>query len=267
MSGILQQIVCQKRREVEAAKFKAPIRRISVLAAKAPEPREFKHALDSEAVSLIAEVKRASPSKPNLAPLLDVVAQATVYERNGASCCSVLTDMHFDGTLDDLERVRAATTIPVLRKDFVFDEYQVYESRARGADAVLLIAAITREPEELARLVELCLHLGMLPLVEVHDAQEVSVALGAGAGLIGINNRDLRTFATDIKVTKKIRPLVPAHVPVVSESGIRNRLDVLEVAGYGVQAVLVGEVLVRAQDAAALTRELVDAGKMARGDD
>jgi indole-3-glycerol phosphate synthase len=187
-----------------------------------------------------------------------------VYAENGAAAISVLTERaHFQGSLDHLteakETLRASfadSAPPLLRKDFLFEPYQIWESKAAGADAVLLIAALM-STDELSRLVSLAGELGIECLVEAHDEREVQRALEAGAGIIGINNRDLRTFQVDLATTERLRPLIPADRVVVSESGIRTRADVERMAGGGVDAVLVGEALVRAGDVAAKMRELL----------
>ncbi len=266
MISILERIVSTKAEEVEASRALVPRREIERLAARAPAPRPFRRALAGGRVGLVAEIKRASPSKGDLAPNLDVVATARLYAENGAACCSVLTDVHFKGSLDDLRRVRAVTQIPLLRKDFIIDEYQVYESRAAGADAVLLIVGALSGGEAVGdgyvaagavgALIEVVKGVGMSAIVEVHDAVEVDVALAAGATLIGINNRDLRTFAVDRATTARLRRLIPPGIPVVSESGIICAEHVREVADYGAQAVLVGEALVTSVDVAAKVREL-----------
>ncbi len=256
MPSVLGRIVAAKRQELAAAQAHTAQAELERLAARAPAPRPFAQALVQDRVALIAEIKRASPSKGSFAPALIAEDLARVYEANGAACCSVLTDAHFQGSLEDLRRVRAAVSLPLLRKDFLFEPYQIYEARVAGADAVLLIVSVLPRAEELGRLIELAARLGMDALVEVHDPAEVRVALDAGATLIGINNRDLRTFHTDRAVTARLRPLIPAEVVVVSESGIVTAEHVHELARHNVQAVLVGEALVTAPDVAAKVREL-----------
>jgi len=255
----LDRIVAAKRAEVAAAKASAPQASLEARLPAAPPTRDFLDPLRGSGVSLIAEVKKASPSRGLLRPGLDPVALARTYRASGAAAISVLTDAeHFQGSLQHLAAVREALPDgpPLLRKDFIFDPYQVYEARCYGADAVLLIAAIL-DPDLLRELAKLAKVLGMTALVEVHDEGEVERALGAGAELIGINNRDLRTFETNLAVTERLRPLVPPGVPVVSESGIFTREDIRRLAASNVQAVLVGEALVTAPDPGAKIRELL----------
>ncbi len=218
--------------------------------------------MQGEGVSLIAEVKKASPSRGLLAPDFDPVALARTYAENGASAISVLTETpHFQGRLEFLGAIRdelGASCPPLLRKDFIFDEYQVWEARAWGADAILLIASIL-EDGEMGSLIAEARGLGMDALVETHTEAEVEMSLSAGASLIGINNRDLATFEVDLETTRRLRPLVPTEVPVVAESGIFTGYDVVMVAGWGVDAVLVGEGLVKSGDVGAKVRELASA--------
>jgi len=243
----LDRIVATKRNEVEALR-RAGTARLEKEAAKAPAPRGFLAALRArrrEPVGLIAEVKKASPSKGIIRPDFDPRAIARAYERAGADCLSVLTDRaHFQGGADVLKRVRETAALPILRKDFIIDEAQVYEARAIGADAVLLIAAIL-PPARLAALQAEARALGMDVLVEVHDEAELEAALEADADMIGINNRDLRTFATDLAVTEKLIGRIPDTVLKVSESGIASPDDIARVAAAGADAVLVGEHFMR----------------------
>lgn len=257
---ILEKIVRWKHDEIERHKRKRPPELVRAEAAIAPPPRDFVGALRKEGVALIAEVKRASPSKGLLRHDFDAVALATTYEANGAAAISVLTDQHFfQGNLGHLQAVREAVSLPVLRKDFILDPYQVYEARAAGADAILLIVAALGD-KALAELFELARVLGMTPLVEVHNEVELERALRLNPPLIGINNRDLRTFQVDLNTTARLRPLIPPGITVVAESGIHTAADVRQVAEMGVDAMLVGEALVRAKDVAAKVRELSQAG-------
>jgi indole-3-glycerol phosphate synthase len=220
--------------------------------------RDFAGALTPRAggVKLLAEVKKASPSRGVLAATFDPVAVATTYARHGAAAISVLTDAkYFQGSLEVLVAVRAAVAVPLLRKDFTLDEYQLWEARAAGADAILLIASIL-EPVRLRDLQAAAKGLGLAALVEVHTAAELDVALGAGAALIGINNRDLRTFETRIETTLALLPRIPPGPLVVSESGFSRADEVRRVVAAGAHAVLVGEGLVRAADMGAKVREL-----------
>ncbi len=229
----------------------------------ASAPRNFEaavHRRGSQPVRLVAELKRASPSRGALAPDLDLEAVAEKYAANGAAAISVLTDQKFfQGSLEMLRRLRfaAGCTVPLLRKDFILTPAQVYQSRANGADALLLIAAALLDDGELADLHALTLSLGLAPLVEVHNAAEVERALRLpGLRLVGINHRDLATFQVSLAVSGLLRPLIPTEVTVIAESGIFAAADVARVAAAGVDAVLVGEALVTAPDIAGKVREL-----------
>jgi indole-3-glycerol phosphate synthase len=209
---------------------------------------------------LIAEVKKASPSRGVLSSGLDPVALATTYATHGAHAISVLTDeKYFRGSLDDLRRVRAAVDAPLLRKDFTIDDYQLWESRAAGADAVLLIVSIL-EPARLAELLAAAKGLGLAALVECHTAAELDQALAVGSRIVGINNRDLATFETHITTTLELLPLIPPGPIVVSESGFFTAAEVRRVVSAGAHAILVGESLVRAPDIPAKLRELTLVG-------
>ncbi len=254
----LDRIIADKREEVAAARRRTPASAIERLAGLAPAARSFRDALKREkTVALIAEVKRASPSRGLLRADFDHLALAWAYAQGGAAAISVLTDTkHFQGALSHLLDIRqiGEDMPPLLRKDFLFDPYQVYEGRAHGADAVLLIAAVL-EPSLLADMIALAEALGMDALVEVHDEREVEQAAAAGAQLIGINNRDLRTFTIDLGVTERLRPLV-REATVVAESGVLTRADVLRMQASGVDAMLIGEALVTAKDPGAKISEL-----------
>ena len=239
---ILERIVAQKRRELAAAR---PLAAVRAEAAAAPPPRDFAAALRAPGVSLIAEVKRRSPSAGELRRAFYPVRIAGIYERHGAAAVSVLTDAtFFGGSLDVLRRVRRAVGIPVLRKDFVIDRYQLYEARAAGADAVLLIAEIL-PPKKLAAMLAEARAVGLACLVECHGLRALRKVVEAGADIIGINNRDLRTFTTDLETTRRLARHVPEGRLLVSESAIRARADVERVATWGAHAVLVGEALMR----------------------
>jgi indole-3-glycerol phosphate synthase len=215
---------------------------------------------DGETVKVIAEVKRSSPSKGALAAIADPAGLAADYESGGASVISVLTEgRRFGGSLADLAAVRAVVDIPILRKDFVVTSYQVWEARAHGADAVLLIVAALEQPA-LISLVERVHSLGMTALVEVHDPDEVDRAVDAGARVIGVNCRDLRTLEVDRNVFARVAPLVPAGILKIAESGVRGPHDVLDFARAGADAVLVGESLVTGRDPRAAVADLVAAG-------
>lgn len=215
---------------------------------------------DGETVKVIAEVKRSSPSKGALAAIADPAGLATDYEAGGACLISVLTEQRqFGGSLDDLAAVRAAVDVPVLRKDFVVSSYQVWEARAHGADAVLLIVAAL-EQQALVSLVERVHSLGMTPLVEVHDEDEVSRAVDAGARVIGVNARNLKTLEVDRDTFGRLAPLIPKGCVRIAESGVRGPHDVLTYAREGAHAVLVGESLVTGKDPRSAVADLVAAG-------
>lgn len=256
---VLDRIVADKREELAAAQRAVPFAELKARLHEAPPPRRFVDALRREGVSLIAEVKKASPSRGLLRADFDHLALARAYADAGAAAISVLTDKrHFQGSLAHLEAIRAALPDgpPLLRKDFLFDHYQLYEARVHGADAVLLIAAVLNSAL-LAQLIGLATALDMAALVEVHDELELERALMASAALVGINNRDLRTFEVDLATTERLRPGIPEGVTVVAESGVFTRADVERLAALPVDAVLVGEALVTASDPAAKVRELL----------
>jgi indole-3-glycerol phosphate synthase len=257
---ILRVILDAKRAEVERLKAETPLSELQRRIEGRAPPANMAGALMGESVRVISEIKKASPSKGLLRADFDPVALATAYADNGAAAISVLTEVqHFQGSLEHLSSVQAIAGprgLPVLRKDFIFDPYQVVESRAYGADAVLLIVAAL-SPDMLQGLMGKAAEHWMQCLVEVHDESELEVALDAGAEIVGINNRDLRTFETDLAVTERLAPLAPHDKIVVSESGIAGREDILRVAAAGANAVLVGESLVTADDPGARLRELV----------
>ena len=253
--GILDRIVATKRNEVAALRsMRADLRRA---AGDAAPPRAVLGPLrTSPRVGVFAEVKRRSPGAGDIDTGLDPVALSAEYESAGAAAVSVLTDgPWFGGSLDDLRAIREARGIPVLRKDFVIDPLQVYEGRAAGADLILLIVRIL-EPALLADLRVMIHDLGMTALVEVHDEREVDSALGAGAELVGVNNRDLSVFRTDLAVTERLAPYLPGEVALMSESGIGGADDVARVAAAGADAVLVGEALVRSGARGRLVEEM-----------
>ncbi len=244
MSTILDDIVAAKREEIELSKLDMPGEKLRQQLAAAPPVRDFLGALSlGPPIRLIAEVKKASPSAGVIRAEFDPVEIARIYQRHGASCISVLTDgPFFQGSLEHLRKIRAAVDLPVLRKDFIIDEYQVWQARVAGADAVLLIAECLddRKLRELYNLIE---ELGMTPLVELYEAANLRRVLDVGARLVGINNRDLRTFHAELKHCMRLRMQVPAGRIVVGESGIRTRRDVEELQAAGLHAMLVGETL------------------------
>jgi indole-3-glycerol phosphate synthase len=257
MSNVLDRIVASKRREVAEARARRPEAELERRLAEAPPVRDFRAALEAPGgVQVIAEVKRASPSAGVIRADFDPVATARTYARHGAACISVLTDApFFQGHLEHLSHVRAAVAPPLLRKDFILDRYQLLEARLAGADAVLLIAEIL-DGGALPALLRQAHDLGLQALVELYDAANLPRVLDSGARLIGVNNRDLRTFVTRPEHTLELAGRVPADRCLVSESGIRTRNDVLRLQAAGVRAVLVGETLMRAADPGAILDEL-----------
>ncbi len=267
MTGILADILAEKRRELAAALAETPIEKMAERAAAAPPARDFAAAIrkfrpgglemEGGPPNVIAEIKRASPSAGKIRPDADPGAIAAEYQAAGAAAISVLTDRRFfDGDLLHLAAVRSRVGVPILRKDFVIDRYQVLEARAYGADAVLLIAAAL-DDAGLAELLVAAAATGLAALVEVHDAAETDRALAAGAGIIGINHRDLTTLRMDMELFAKLRPRVPHACIAVAESGLRTPADVQRVADAGADAILVGEHLMRQPSPGAALRELL----------
>lgn len=258
MATILDKIVATKRREIEAAKAAVPVGALREQLATAPRVRDFFAELVAPGpIRLIAEVKKASPSQGVIRADFDPVAIARVYEREGASCVSVLTDEpYFQGCLEYLRQIRGAIGLPVLRKDFILDRYQLVEARAAGADAVLLIAECLDDCQ-LRSLHNEALELGMTPLVELYEPANLDRVLEAGAMLIGINNRNLRTFEVDLEHTLRMREKIPRDRIVVGESGIRDYADARRLQEGGVQAMLVGESLMRQADLASAVGRLL----------
>lgn len=259
-ASVLDEILAGVREDVEVRQRTLPLDRIKELAAAAPPPLDAYAALRKPGVAVIAEVKRASPSKGQLAEIPDPAELAVEYAAGGARCVSVLTEGRwFGGSLADLAAVRAAVDIPVLRKDFVVSSYQVHEARAHGADLVLLIVSAL-EQNALTGLLERIESLGMTALVEVHDEEEADRALEAGARVIGINARNLRTLEVDRTVFERVAPGLPAQVVKVAESGVRGPHDLIKYASAGADAVLVGEGLVTQKSPRDAVAELVTAG-------
>ncbi len=256
--SILDKIIASKHREIEAAKRARPEAEVRAAAEHADAPRDFFAALAAPGpIKLIAEVKKASPSTASFAPTSMRCKSLAVYEEHGASCISVLTDEpFFQGKLEYLSLIRGAVRLPLLRKDFIVDKYQVHEARAAGADAVLLIAECLDDCN-LRALHNEIVTLGMTPLVELYDPANLQRVLDAGATVIGINNRDLHTFHTDLDHTLRIRAKVPDSCVLVSESGIRTRADVERLQVAGVNAILVGETLMANADIGAAVDALL----------
>jgi indole-3-glycerol phosphate synthase len=265
---VLDQIMAWKREEVPAQMADVPMAEVKAFARLAPDPVDFAAAVTAHpGASLIAEVKRASPSKGLIAQDWDPELIGETYARSGAVAISCLTDQRFfQGKLDYLtaikERLREINKpVPVLRKDFIYHEYQVYEARMAGADALLLIVGVLSDTE-LRKLYELTYQLGIQALVEVHDEQELERALTLDAHMIGVNNRDLRTFAVDIETTGRLRAMIPPGKVLVGESGIRNEADVKRMAAMGCDAILVGETFCKLpqKERGPMVRAFVEAG-------
>ncbi len=267
---VLDQIMDWKREEVPAQMAEAPLAQVKAFAALAPKALDFAGALTAQrGASLIAEVKRASPSRGLIARDWDPELIGETYARSGAAAISCLTDgKFFQGKLEYLtaikERLReVGKPIPVLRKDFIYHEYQVYEARMAGADALLLIVGVLSDTE-LRKLYELTYKVGLQALVEVHDEAELTRALAIDAHIIGVNNRDLRTFAFEIETTGRLRAQIPAGKVLVGESGIRNEADVQRMAAMGCDAILVGETFCKLpqKERGAKVRDFVEAGRL-----
>ncbi|MCY4094336.1 MAG: indole-3-glycerol phosphate synthase TrpC [Gammaproteobacteria bacterium] len=249
MNGtVLDEIIAHKRIEVDSRKRRTSLNSLQTAVRDSPPLRRFREALHSPEASVIAEIKKASPSKGVIQKEFEPSDIAASYERHGAACLSVLTDERFfQGSDAVLRTARGKTRLPVLRKDFIVDEYQIFETRVLPADCLLLIVAAL-DRAQLKSFHNIGTELGLSVLVEVHDEAEVEMALSVDAKLIGINNRDLRTFHTDLAVTERLVEQIPASVKVVSESGIRSRADVLRILACGVNTFLVGEAFMRASD-------------------
>jgi indole-3-glycerol phosphate synthase len=255
----LVEILAEKKKEVARLKKGMPLKRDNNL----PALRDFKAAISvPQKISLIAEIKFASPSAGLIREKTDPISVGRIYEEAGAAAVSLLTDKRFfQGDLNQLPRLKRAVSLPILRKDFIIDEVQVREAFIYGADAILLIARILSQ-QQLAELMSLCLELGMAPLTEIHDGDDLEKAIACGAGIIGINNRDLDSFKVDINTTSVLAPLVPDNCIVVSESGIENRADIQSLKATGIHAVLVGSALMRSNNLTSMTEAIVNAGQM-----
>lgn len=258
MPTILDKIVATKLSEIAAAQATRPEAELRARLADAGPARDFFAALAADGpIKLIAEVKKASPSAGVIRPDFDPVDIARTYESHGATCLSVLTDEpYFQGRLEYLEQIRAAVTLPVLRKDFILDTYQLVEARVAGADAVLLIAECLDDCN-LRKLFNEAVELGMTPLVELYEPENLPRVLEAGATLVGVNNRNLHTFEVDLDHTLRMREQVPAECLLVGESGIRTHADVQKLSAAGVDAILVGESLTREPDIGAAVDRLL----------
>lgn len=258
MSALLSHIVSNKLQELDYSKRVMPLTEIRQIALDQPPPLNFASAIEGNSLKLIAEVKRASPSRGIIRRDFDPCAIAKIYVDSGAIAISVLTEnRYFGGDLSHLKKIKQSLPrpVPLLRKDFVIDPYQVYESRAHGADSLLLIVKILSQTQ-LADLLSLSREVGMDCLVEVHNETELKTALRSGAKIIGINNRNLLTFQTDLSTTERLRPLIPNDRLVVSESGIKGRADIEKLQKLNINAVLIGEALMSAPDIAAKIKEM-----------
>ncbi|MCA1959374.1 MAG: indole-3-glycerol phosphate synthase TrpC [Desulfomonile sp.] len=257
-ANVLEKISAARRRRLEDEKTAEPLEALEEIASSQPQPLKFAEAFPPGRVNIIAEVKRASPSRGLLRVDFDPETLAQTYESAGACAVSVLTEQdHFMGSLEYLERVRAHVSVPILRKDFLTDPYQVVEARAAGADSFLLIAALL-DAGSLRSLIDLGRTWGMEPLVEVHDERELAVALECGAEVVGINNRDLNTLHVDLGVTLRLAPHVPENRIVISESGIKISADIVRLKDAGVRGFLIGESLVTAVDPKTKLKDLVN---------
>jgi indole-3-glycerol phosphate synthase len=259
MATFLETIIERVEADVRRRKREVPPERLAESLGPVRRGRPFSEALVDEGISLIAEMKRASPSRGPIRPEASATEIVRAYEAAGAAACSVLTEpTHFGGSLDDLVEARRACDLPLLRKDFLVDRYQLVEARVAGADAVLLIVAALGF-ERLAHMLSAASELGLDSLVEVHNEEEVAMAIDAGAEVLGVNNRDLHSLEVDPRTVFRLLPDIPAGTVVVAESGISDRGGVLELEDAGVDAILVGEALMRAEDPGAAIRSLLGA--------
>lgn len=257
---ILQEIIENKKEEVARQKAILPLAELRPMLADRPPARDFAGAIRGRDCAVIAEVKRSSPSKGRIREDFDPVAIARAYEQNGAAAVSVLTERRFfEGRAAYVAHISKATALPILRKDFIVDPYQIVETRVLGGDALLLIARVL-EAGELLEFIGLASELGLAALVELHDEADLEKALSAGAQLVGINNRDLETFRTDLDVSVRLARRVPKGVTIVSESGIGGRPDIERLLASGIRAFLVGESLMREEDIGKKLRELLGQG-------
>jgi indole-3-glycerol phosphate synthase len=254
---ILDQIVAVKHAEVVSMKRGTSLSELKRMTEDLPQPRDFRTAVSGGNCRIIAEIKRRSPSKGNLTTDFDPVRIALIYEENGAAALSVLTDKEFfAGEKKYLNDIKEKVSLPLLRKDFIIDPSQIYETRLIGGDALLLIAGIL-EARQLADYLGLTEEMGLSALVEIHDREDLDKALAAGAAIIGLNNRNLKTFTTDLQTSCELMPHIPEGRMVVSESGIRTRSDIEDLMAAGIHAFLVGETLIKAKDRGEKLRELL----------
>lgn len=254
---ILDRIIKVKRREVDYLQESTSLEALKKAVRYLPSPRDFRKAISGRDCSIIAEVKRNSPSKGRIREDFDHIEIASLYEENGAAAISVLTDEEFfEGGNSYLSEIKETVSIPLLRKDFIIDPYQIYETRIIGGDAVLLIAGLL-EKKTLRQFIDLAESLGLSPLVEVHSREELDKALAADAGIIGINNRNLKTFSTDLRTSMELAPSVPEGRIVISESGIHTREDLEALMQKGIHSFLVGEALMKAPDIGKKLMELL----------
>ncbi|HEX74990.1 MAG TPA: indole-3-glycerol phosphate synthase TrpC [Dehalococcoidia bacterium] len=254
---ILDNIIATTYRSLAQRKRQKPLNELKQEISQKSKPKDLEDCLRGEEIKLIAEIKRASPSKGALHPDLNIIKSAQSYAQGGAAAISVLTEpTFFLGSFADLGIVRKATNLPILCKDFILDTYQIYEARAYGADAILIIAAILQQ-QELKSLATLAHDLDMSALIEVHDETDIEKALDAEACLIGINNRNLADFSVNLETTLRLRPLIPEHATVVSESGIQSAADIARLKAAGINAILVGEALVTSPDPVAKIKQLL----------
>jgi indole-3-glycerol phosphate synthase len=258
MNSVLDRIFADKRVELQTRRKATPPQAIMAAATRAPRPRPFVESIRERRPAVIAEIKRASPSKGDIMPGLDPAQVARDYAAAGAAAISVLTDIHFKGALEDLRAAREAVDLPILRKDFIFDPYQVYEARAVGADAILLIAAMLGEGP-IRSLAALARELKMAALIKVHDQRELLMAESTGTEIIGVNNRDLHTFATDLSVTESLLERYDGGALIVAESGIETAADVRRMYAAGARAFLLGESLLRSGKPRESLQRLIDA--------
>lgn len=255
---ILDTIIAHKQKELQIEQEQVPFSTLEAKLANLPPTKDFRHAIaQSDNINLIAEVKKKSPSKGVIRKDFDPVQIAETYAENRAAAISVLTDVQFfEGSLEYLSLIREVVDVPLLRKDFTIDPYHIYQARVAGADAILLIVAVLTS-EKLRDFMDIATSLSLASLVEVHTEAELEIALDIGADIIGINNRDLRTFHTDLATTFRLRESIPAEKVVVSESGIYTRTDVESLRAAGVNAILVGESLMRSPDIGKQVRKLI----------